>query len=392
MQNSYSQFSKISFDEFYKNKLSSSIEKFDTVRQKLKHFIRFIMLGVLILWASLFGLSSYFGNFDIVFITSVVLFFTITFFLTKRLKGRLWDYKVMEAIGYFLFNSAAFTMSISLNDQDFTKGALFFAVMTISFNAGVVVFFLSKQFLNYTYQYQELVLRPLIEHTVANVQYSPGKMVSQKTFIDSEIIRRFSDYDGNNLIEIKRGHMDVKFSNLSMTDHAYEKPKSHDFVFLTSNLRKTLTGTTTISFNRLSHFGKIGNFISDFSNMDSLPVEKDNLKFEKYFKVYSTYPPDAKGLLTQAFQERLLRLIDDFGVIYPDLFFFKMKFENQKLYMAFFITAGDSRKLFVTPKMTGKTNYSETSHTNYVHLTTVANIINALYQSDIEWTRQTELS
>jgi len=380
-----------SFDNLYDNNLVHSIEKFDLERRKLHRFMGFALLGTIALSVILFLFVRHVENPGSVILTSFLLFFIVMIVSSFIMpEGRPPGYKGALLTGYFLLLFAASLLLGYLDKQGFTIGTLFVSTFMISISLGVFLIVLSKRALHYTHQYQELVLTPLVEHTVANARYMPQQKISEQTFMDSEILQKpFRKYDGYDLIEGKHKHINFEFSNVMMKTKGGKNSKQHQYIFLTGNLNKTLSGTTTIEDNKFSGLGKVGKFMSNITNMNSFPIETDKPEFEKYFKVYSTYPEESKGLLTPAFMDQLIRIANELK--HPKspktpILFFKLKLENQKLYMAFSFNGGNSPNIFLTPRMVGKVDQRKVLQKNYDRLGIIMSMIDDLYQTDVEWT------
>lgn len=380
-----------SFDNLYDNNLVHSIEKFDLERRKLHRFMGFALLGTMALSVILFLFVRHVENPGYVFLTSFLLLFVVMIVSSFVIpEGRPPGYKATLLIGYFLLFFATSLLFGYLDKQGFTTAALLVSAMMISISLGVLLFVLSKRALHYAHQYQELVLAPLVEHTVANARYMPNEKISEQTFMDSEILQTsFKKYDGYDLIESQYEHINFELSTVMMTTKAGKKSTRHRYIFLTGNLNKTLSGTTTIEDNKFSGLGKFGKFMSNITNMNSFPIETGNPEFEKYFKVYSTYPEESKGLLTPAFMDRLIGIANKLK--HPKspktpILFFKLKLENQKLYMGFSFIGGNSPSIFLSPRMIGKIDQREVLQKNHERLGIILNMIDDLYQSDIEWT------
>ncbi len=380
-----------SFDSLYDNNLAHSIEQFDVERQKLHRFIGFIVLGLIPLSAVLFLCLRHIENPGSVFLASFLLVIIVLLVSSSVIaEGRPSRYKGILLISYFLLFFVTSLLYGYLNRQGFRTGELLVAVLMISISIGVLLFVFSKRASRYARQYQELVLAPLIEHTKANIRYMPQEMISEQTFMDSEMLQKsFRKYDGYDLIEIEYKHINFDISNVMMTARSGKNNARHEYIFLVGDLNKTLSGTTTIEPNKFSGLGKVGKFMSNITNMNSFPIETDNSEFERHFKVYSTYPEESKGLLTPAFIDRLLKIADKLKHTKSPkipIFFFKLKLENQRIYMLFNFNGGNSRSIFLTPRMIGKVDQREVLQKNHERLGIIMNIIDDVYQSDIEWT------
>lgn len=382
----------LSFIDLYKKKLVRPIEKFSFVRKKLHNFIFFLVLFYLALFTVLYFLLSQVNDHLYVVLFSILFFFIIMIFLSGLAKDRPPGYKTGLLIVYFLFNFAALSISTYMHNQGAVKVGLVFSTFTISLGIITSVFAASGKATNYAHQYQILVLTPLIKHIIPNARYKRGSMIDKQTFIDSGILQlQFRNYDGYDLIEIDYENMNFQLSNLSMTSYSNTESYRSQHILLTSNLNSNFKGVTTITNNEYSGLGKVGDFLSDFSNMDSLSVETDNPEFEKYFTVYSTYPQESKKILTHAFINRLLSLPNKLGLVshkYSSLFHFRVKVENQKLYVSFWFEGGNSRNIFLLPKMIGTIDQVKILEKNFNRLNIIMDIIDDLYQSDLEWANE----
>ncbi len=242
-------------NQFYENELFSTIEKFEEKRKKIRTKILFIIF--LIIWNSctiyFFFLLSYDEEFDL-----------LAFFIT----------------GIFVLS-------------------------------GFVYRYFKK---DYTNNFKQEVIKPLIDKLDEELTYSANLYVSRSIFNRSMLFKFPDKYSGNDLIIGKIDSVNIEFSDV----HAQKKYKDNkgrtkystifQGLFIVAKFNKRFHGSTIVLPDTAQNsFGDlIGSWLqSNNPNRDEL-VKLDNPEFEKEFVVYSNDQIEARYILTPSLMEKIL--------------------------------------------------------------------------------------
>jgi len=187
----------------------------------------------------------------------------------------------------------------------------FFGVVYIALGA-----FIYKSLIkDYTAEFKEKVIEPLIKEIDNNLNYSAKLHVSQSLFERSELFTSSPDrFDGNDFVSGKIDDIDIQFSDI----HAQRKRRDSKGreswstmfrgLFIVSELNKHFhSKTVVLPDSAQSSFGElIGGWLQSKNfNRDEL-VKMDSVEFEKEFVIYSTDQIEARYILSHSLMKRLL--------------------------------------------------------------------------------------
>jgi len=224
----------------------------------------------------------------------------------KQLRYRL----IIVAIVYtFVF----FLIFLALSSTDvFAGDAIGFLGVAYVALGGIIYKFLVK---DYTSEFKNKVIEPLIKELDENLNYSKNLHVPQRIFEHSEIFQsRIDRINGNDFV---KGHIDgvkIQFSDI----HAEKRNKSSknndtwqtifQGLFVVSEFNKSFHGKTVILPDTAqSTFGDlVGGWLqSKNMNRDEL-VKMDDPEFEKLFVVYSTDQIEARYILSHSLMKKII--------------------------------------------------------------------------------------
>ncbi len=168
---------------------------------------------------------------------------------------------------------------------------------------------------DYTKEFKDKVIEPLISEIDSNLHYSSMQHISSKLFRNSKLFTQIPDrVNGNDFVSGKIDEVNIQFSDI----HAEKKHKNNDKeswstifkgLFIVAEFNKNFKGETVIlPDSAQSNFGDlIGNWLQSKNiNRDEL-VKMDSPEFEKEFVVYSTDQIEARYILSHSLMEKLLR-------------------------------------------------------------------------------------
>jgi len=168
---------------------------------------------------------------------------------------------------------------------------------------------------DYTHEFKENIIRPLISQLDENLRYSPQMHIPSAHFSRSKIFTSSPDrVSGNDYVHGKIDNINIQFSDF----HAEKKHKDSkgrtswstifQGLFIVSEFNKNFKGSTIVlPDNAQSTFGDlIGGWLqSNNFSRDEL-VKMDNTSFEKEFVVYSNDQIEARYILTHSLMQKLL--------------------------------------------------------------------------------------
>ena len=168
---------------------------------------------------------------------------------------------------------------------------------------------------DYTEEFKNKIISPMINEIDSNLNYSPTLHVSQHLFKKSKLFTSKIDrMGGNDFVKGKIDEVSIEFSDI----HAEKKHKDSKGrtswstifkgLFIVCEFNKHFTGQTVVLPDTAQNsFGNIiGNWLqSNNINRDEL-VKMDNSEFEKEFVVYSTDQIEARYILSHSLMEKLL--------------------------------------------------------------------------------------
>jgi len=182
---------------------------------------------------------------------------------------------------------------------------------------GGAVFMWAKKAMSkdYTHDFKDTIIHPLIKQIDNSLQYSKTLCISQGHFERSRLFTKGIDrYSGNDLVKGEIDGVRLRFSDV----HAeYESRDSkgrsswHTIfqgLFIIADFNKRFHGKTTIFPDQAEKtFGKlIGSWLQKHNISKDALVKMDDPNFEKHFVVYGTDQVEARYILTHSMMKRLL--------------------------------------------------------------------------------------
>lgn len=212
---------------------------------------------------------------------------------------------------------------------DFTDGAGFFvryggaivgmAVMMIP------VIFLQKITSGFALNYKEVLLPELLTYQGVQATYNGDGYVPQLDFLASGFYepQKINKYIGSDLIEVKEGETNSKFSQLEVHEYRQSGSKSEIVeifkgLFYVSDFNKNMEGHTLVVpdvateiFGR--NLGERLNKLGQIAYKDVKLEQLENTEFEEYFSVFSSDPIEARYILSPKLVESIMSLRKELG-------------------------------------------------------------------------------
>ena len=168
---------------------------------------------------------------------------------------------------------------------------------------------------DYTKEFKNKVISPLITEIDSHLEYSSTLHVSQRVFEKSKIFT--SDIDrmkGNDFVRGTIDDVKIQFSDIH-AEKSHKDSKNNESwstvfqgLFIVAEFHKHFAGQTVVlPDSAQNHFGDlIGSWLqSNNINRNEL-VKMDNIEFEKEFVVYSSDQIEARYILSPVLMQRLL--------------------------------------------------------------------------------------
>jgi len=170
---------------------------------------------------------------------------------------------------------------------------------------------------DYTQQFKQDVIRPLIKAIDHNLHYNPNHAVAEALFSFSDLFSNKIDrYSGNDHVKGEIDGVSIEFSDVHAEQrHSGSKGKQKyttifQGLFIIADFNKNFKGHTTILPDSAENiFGSlIGGWLqsNNFSQNDL--IKMDDPQFEKEFVVYGSDQIESRYILTHAMMKRLLDL------------------------------------------------------------------------------------
>ena len=215
---------------------------------------------------------------------TVGLIFTIVIFLTSFIL-----YGFVQENNIFIFASFAYTVG------------------------GTIIYkYLIK---DYTKEFKDKIIAPLIKALDKNLQYSPNYHVGNHHFTNSKIFTsKLDKLDGNDYIKGKIDDVNIEFSDLhAQSEYKDSKGNKHyqtifQGLFIVTDFNKHFHAQTVILPDTAqSTFGDyLGNLLQSHNMGRNELVKMDSVAFEKEFVVYSSDQIEARYILSHTLMEKLL--------------------------------------------------------------------------------------
>ncbi len=171
---------------------------------------------------------------------------------------------------------------------------------------------------DYTVEFKEKIIKPLIQAIDAKLTYSSNSHISSHLFNRSDLFSHPDRMNGNDLVKGNIDGTNIEFSDL----HAEKKHKNSkgqtswstifQGLFIVAEFNKNFNGKTLVlPDSAQSTFGNlIGGWLqSNNFSRDEL-VKMDDNNFEREFVVYSTNQIEARYILSHTLMKKLLLFKD----------------------------------------------------------------------------------
>jgi len=218
--------------------------------------------------------------------------------------------KVIGVFGFITLITLGIIYMVGEGDGDgdgvFFVGALGFAI------AGFAYKLMIK---DYTFEFKEKIIRPLIKAIDDNLKYSPTLHIPQHLFTASRLFTKDIDrFSGNDLVRGDIGDVNLSFSDIHAeyeTRDSKGKSSWHTIfrgLFIAADFNKHFKGSTVILPDSAEKtFGSlIGGWLQKNNIGRNDLVKMDNPEFEKAFVVYGSDQIEARYILTHSMMKRLL--------------------------------------------------------------------------------------
>jgi len=224
----------------------------------------------------------------------------------KQLKHRIFIVGIIYTLTIFL-------VIVSLKNIFFQNldALIFIAIAYV----GIGAFIYRMLIKDYTSEFKEKIIKPLISELDSNLNYTSKQHVPQHLFENAKLFTSEIDrLNGNDFVNGEIDEVKIQFSDI----HAEKRTKSADDkeswstifkgLFIVAEFNKHFNAHTVIlPDSAQSNFGDlIGSWLqSNNSNRDEL-VKMDSPEFEKEFVVYSSDQIEARYILSHSLMKRLL--------------------------------------------------------------------------------------
>lgn len=213
-------------------------------------------------------------------------------------------------VGIF-YTLIAFLIAATLFNNNINGDMLGFFIFAY---IGIGTFIYKYLIKDYTQEFKQKVIAPLITEIDTNLNYMPEMHVSQKHFTRSHLYNSSPDrFSGNDFVSGKIDGINIEFSDLHV-EKRHKNSKGKDSwstvfqgLFIVSEFHKHFKGRTIIlPDNAQSTFGDIiGNWLQSNNFTRDELVKMDHIEFEKEFVVYSNDQVEARYILSHALMSRL---------------------------------------------------------------------------------------
>ena len=207
-----------------------------------------------------------------------------------------------------------------------TLSIYFFLFSIIYYDPNIMIFFAFGYFTlgaiiykmlikDYTKEFKEKVIHPLIKELDSNLNYESNQHLSQKYFRDSKIFNSTIDrYSGNDFVHGEIDDIHIEFSDI----HAEKRNKNSkgkdswstvfQGLFIVADFHKHFSGSTVVlPDSAQSTFGDlIGGWLQSKNASREALVKMDHPEFEKEFVVYASDQIEARYILSHSLMQKLL--------------------------------------------------------------------------------------
>ncbi len=241
----------------------------------------------------------------------------------KLIKVGIFIGLISLAITYTILNN-----SHSFSEMDLAPGVL-----------GFGLFMWIKKYMSkdYTHEFKDAIIHPLIQHIDNSLHYSKTQHISQRDFQGSKLFRKRIDrYNGNDLVRGKIDGVQLEFSDVHAEYESKDSKGRRSWhtvfqgLFIVADFNKHFVGQTTILPDKAEKlFGKlIGSWLQRHNMAQEALIKMDDPTFERHFVVYGTKQIESRYILTHAMMKRLLDFKNRYSVT------LYISFIDSKIYLA----------------------------------------------------------
>ena len=168
---------------------------------------------------------------------------------------------------------------------------------------------------DYTSEFKDKVIAPLIQEIDENLRYAKNIHVSEFEFINSKLFTSIPDkLDGNDYISGKIDEVGIELSDIhAQKEHKDSKGRSSwstifQGLFIISEFNKNFNGRTIVLPDTAqSSFGDlVGGWLQSHNISRDELVKMDNPEFEREFVVYGSDQIEARYILNHTLMQRLI--------------------------------------------------------------------------------------
>ncbi len=223
----------------------------------------------------------------------------------QQLRHRIITIAVLYTVALILITSAIFSATGNFD-------ALVFSAFVYMAGGAILYKYLIK---DYTKEFKDKVILPLISELDKNLVYSPELHVPAEHFARSNIFTSKPDkVDGNDYVSGKIDNVPIQFSDFhAQKKHKDSKGNTHwqtifQGLFIVSQFNKNFKAQTVVlPDSAQSAFGDlVGNWLQSYNMSRHELVKMDNVEFEKEFVVYSSDQIEARYILSHSLMSKLL--------------------------------------------------------------------------------------
>jgi len=225
----------------------------------------------------------------------------------KKVKSRVTT--VLGALGIVTLGIAALVAkNVGFNDSIIF---IFFAGFGLG---GFVYKYMVK---DYTSEFKQKIIRPLIQAIDTELRYAPLHHISESLFSHAELFTQSIDrYSGNDHVQGSIEGVALQFSDIH-AEHKSSDSKGRtrwstifQGLFIVADFNKHFHGhTVVLPDSAESTFGSyIGNLMQSYNFSRNDLVKMDDPEFEKEFVVYGSDQIESRYILTHSMMRRLIDL------------------------------------------------------------------------------------
>lgn len=167
---------------------------------------------------------------------------------------------------------------------------------------------------NYTNDFKEQIISPLIKAIDENLNYSKNRHIAKSIFKRADLFSSPDRVSGNDYVSGEISDVSLSFSDIHAEERYTDSKGKTKWrtifqgLFIVADFNKSFQGKTVVLPDTAqSVFGNlIGNWLQSINFSRDELIKMDNPEFEKEFVVYSTDQIESRYILSPALMTRLL--------------------------------------------------------------------------------------